>query len=102
MSRNVIKKASSGGLSSSRAPRFSPAFRGRKHSIILDGETPSENVIVNPGLLKQHKKAPRAPGDEQELMSDQGFAWWSDPFSEYPGLFVHFIPSYSYSDLART
>ncbi|KAG8691710.1 hypothetical protein FRC11_011994 [Ceratobasidium sp. 423] len=88
MARRIVEKAT-GSLASTanspqvlQTPRFSPTFRGRKSSVILDND-PSSNVIVNPNLLKMHKSAPpssRTEGNGRQSMTDQEFAWWSDPF----------------------
>ncbi|KAJ1308450.1 hypothetical protein OPQ81_004154 [Rhizoctonia solani] len=66
----------------SEAPRFSPTLRGRKKSVILDNDL-SSNVIINPDLLKMHKNPPpstRTDVSGQKSMTDQEFAWWSNPF----------------------
>ncbi|EUC67469.1 hypothetical protein RSOL_511260 [Rhizoctonia solani AG-3 Rhs1AP] len=88
MARPAIRKAirppasTANGLQASQAPRFSPAFRGRKSSIVLDND-PSNNVILNSNLLKMHKNAPpgtRIEASGRQTMTDQEFTWWSNPF----------------------
>ncbi|CAE6429364.1 hypothetical protein ACGC1H_000920 [Rhizoctonia solani] len=88
MARPAVGKAirslasTANSLQASQAPRFSPAFRGRKSSIILDND-PSNNVILNSNLLKMHKNAPpstRIEASGRQTMTDQEFTWWSDPF----------------------
>ncbi|KAF8760233.1 hypothetical protein RHS01_02050 [Rhizoctonia solani] len=66
MTRHAVGKATKplasavGAQPVSQTQRFSPAFRGRKTSVILDNDQ-SNNVIVNPKLLKMHKNALRVP-----------------------------------------
>jgi hypothetical protein len=93
MARRIVGKATKslatvGSQQALQPPRFSPAFRGRKASVILDDDL-SNNVIVNPKLLKPHKSAPpntRTNVDGQQAMTDQEFAWQSNPFREH---FIH-------------
>ncbi|KAF8709650.1 hypothetical protein RHS03_03202, partial [Rhizoctonia solani] len=90
MTRHAVGKATKplasavGAQPVSQTQRFSPAFRGRKTSVILDNDQ-SNNVIVNPKLLKMHKNAlPSASTNVsgRQAMTDQEFAWHSDPFRE--------------------
>ncbi|CAE6485545.1 unnamed protein product [Rhizoctonia solani] len=85
MARRVVEKATRPLASAAQVlqtHRFSPTFRGRKSSVVLDND-PSSNVIVNPNLLKPHKNAPprfHTGVNGQRSMTEQEFAWWSDPF----------------------
>ncbi|KAG8720102.1 hypothetical protein FRC08_001203 [Ceratobasidium sp. 394] len=78
--KKIRKTRSSTGTSLSK---FTPEFLGRKRSILLDGDDASQNVVINKDLLKPHKAlgaVPQAKTASQITMSDEEFAWWSNPF----------------------
>lgn len=83
MSRKHMKNSARAIPSSaSHLPRFSPAYLGRKRSIILDGDDASQNVIINPDLLKLHKNRSISQNgvSVSNSMTDEEFSWWSNPF----------------------
>ncbi|KAG8705604.1 hypothetical protein FRC08_001583 [Ceratobasidium sp. 394] len=84
MIRASVKKIRKTRPSPGTAPsKFTPEFLGRKRSILLDGDDASQNVVINKDLLKSHKALgaiPQAKTASQITMSDEEFAWWSNPF----------------------